>query len=212
MGAAATAAGCHSGLGIQLDDNAFNGDEPDSMYSAGAGIFNSGPRTLLQVWNFIAETHPTQTQGWSKLLFVWGRTAGWSEPAIRSLPFFAGMLALALVYRSGHDLFSHQAGLLAVLLLGCSVLFLAKMAHARAFTFVALSTSLILWSYWRLVIHPRPSGHVARAGLLLWQYWPALFALFWLLVPACTRPLSPALRHEESSLATARAGLSALPS
>ena len=69
----------------QLDNRAFFGDEPDSLYSA--GINNAGPRTLAEVWEFIAETHPTQTQGWSKLLFIWGRIVGWSEPAIRSLSF-----------------------------------------------------------------------------------------------------------------------------
>ena len=149
----------------QLDNMAFFGDEPDSLYAA--GINNAGPRNLAEVWEFIAEKDPHQTQGWSILLFIWGRIAGWSEPAIRSLSLFAGMLALAWVYRAGRDFFGPQAGLLAALMLGSSVVFLAHMELARAFSTVALFTALILWSYWRVALHPRPPGPGAQAGLLL---------------------------------------------
>ena len=149
----------------QLDNKAFFGDEPDSLYAA--GINDAGPRNLAEVWEFITEKHPTQTQGWSILLFIWGRIAGWSEPAIRSLSLFAGLLALAWVYRAGRDFFGPQAGLVAALVLASSVVFLAHMEHARAFPLVALFTALILWSYWRVALHPRPPGPGAQAGLLL---------------------------------------------
>ena len=149
----------------QLDNMAFFGDEPDSLYSA--GINDAGPRNLAEVWESIAEKDPTQTQGWSKLLFIWGRIAGWSEPAIRSLSLFAGLLTLAWVYRAGRDFFGLQAGLVASLMLGSSVVFLAHMELARALTMVALFTALILWSYWRVALHPRPPGPGAQAGLLL---------------------------------------------
>ena len=77
----------------QLDNVAFFGDEKDSLYAA--SINNAGPRNLAEVWEFIAEKDPVVAQGWSKLLFIWGRIAGWSEPAIRSLSLFAGLLTLA---------------------------------------------------------------------------------------------------------------------
>ena len=149
----------------QLDNRAFFDDEKDSLYTA--GINNAGPRNLAEVWEFVVDTHPTQTQGWSKLLFIWGRIAGWSEPAIRALSLFAGMLALAWVYRAGRDFFSPQTGLVAALMLGTSAVFLAYMEFARAFTMVALFTALILWSYWRVALHPRSPGPGAQAGLLL---------------------------------------------
>ena len=149
----------------QLDNKAFFGDEPDSLYAA--GINDAGLRNLAEVWEFITEKHPTQTQGWSILLFIWGRIAGWSEPAIRSLSLFAGLLALAWVYRAGRDFFGPQAGLVAALVLASSVVFLAHMEHARAFPLVSLFTALILWSYWRVALHPRPPGPGAQAGLLL---------------------------------------------
>ena len=126
-----------------------------------------GRATWPKSGNSSQRKHPTQTQGWSKLLFIWGRIAGWSEPAIRSLSLFAGLLTLAWVYRAGRDFFGLQAGLVASLMLGSSVVFLAHMELARALTMVALFTALILWSYWRVALHPRPPGPGAQAGLLL---------------------------------------------
>ena len=149
----------------QLDNVAFFGDEKDSLYAA--SINNAGPRNLAEVWEFIAEKDPVVAQGWSKLLFIWGRIAGWSEPAIRSLSLFAGLLTLAWVYRAGRDFFGPQAGLVAALVLASSVVFLAQMEHARAFMLVTLFTTLILWSYWRVALHPRSPGPGAQAGLLL---------------------------------------------
>ena len=167
-------------VAIQLDDYAFNGDEPDSLYTA--GIYSSGPGTLSEVWAFIEKTHPTQTQGWSKLLFVWGRIVGWSEPAIRSLSFLAGLLALAWLYRAGRDLFSPQTGLFTSLLVSSLVFFLVYGAIARAFTLVVLFSTMILWSFHRLMLVSRPArtGALAvlwlgSAGLLYSHYFASLF-------------------------------------
>ncbi len=164
---------------IQLDDNAFNRDEFKSLYSA--GIYDAGPDTLQEVWQHVEETRPNQTQGWSKLLFVWGRLVGWHEPAIRALSSFAGLLTLAWLYRAGKVFFSPQVALLTVLLASASVFFLAYMAIARVFTLVALFTTLILWSYWRLAQATRPAGNAMLAvlfassvGLLYSHYFAAL--------------------------------------
>ena len=149
----------------QLDNKAFIGDEADSLYAA--GVNNAGPRNLAEVWEYIAVEDPVVAQGWSMLLFIWGRISGWSEPAIRALSLFAGLLTLAWIYRAGRDFFGPQAGLFAALILGSSVVFLAYMELARAITMVALFTALILWSYWCVALHPRPAGPWAQAGLLL---------------------------------------------
>ena len=116
------------------------------------------------------------------LLAIWGRLVGWSEVAVRALSLFFGMLTLAWVYRTGRDLLAPQAGLFAALLLSASVFFLAYMIHARAFTLIALCSTLCIWSYWRLVLNPRPTGMGAPAGLLLGSvgllyshYFSALF-------------------------------------
>ena len=145
-----------------LDVDAFNGDEPVSLIAA--GIIRSGPLSLVDAWSSVS---PQQALGWPTLLAIWGRLVGWSELAVRALPLFFGMLALAWVYRTGRDLLSPRAGLFAALLLSASVFFLAYMIHARAFTLVVLCTALSIWSYWRVALHPRPPGRGAQAGLLL---------------------------------------------
>ncbi len=106
-----------------LDVDAFNGDEPVSLVAA--GILSSGPRSLADVWGFLAENDPRNAPGWPILLSVWGLFVGWSEFAIRALSLFIGLLTLAWVFRSGRGLFAPVAGLFAVLLLGSSVFFLA---------------------------------------------------------------------------------------
>ena len=145
--------------------DAFNGDEPDSIFSA--GVLDSGPQSLLEVWNYIEEHHATQTQGWSILLFAWGRVVGWSELAIRALSLFFGLLTLAWVYRAGYDFLTPMAGHFAALLLSSSVFVIAYMIHARAFSLVALFTTLILWCYGRIILQPGPPGRGTQAGLLL---------------------------------------------
>ena len=148
-----------------LGVDAFNGDEPASLLAA--GILRTGPQSLVEVWNYIEEHHATQTQGWSKLLFAWGRVVGWSELSIRTLSLFFGLLTLAWVYRTGCDVMAPTAGLFAALLLSSSVFLIAYMMHARAFSLVALFTTLILWCYGRIILQPGPPGRGTQAGLLL---------------------------------------------
>ena len=148
-----------------LGDDAFTGDEPKTLFAA--GVLSSGPHTLAGMLDVIAERSSEQALGWPFLVFVWGRIAGWSEPAIRLLPVLAGMLALALVARAGRDLLSLQAGVIAALLLSASAFFLAYMTHARAFTLVALCATLCTWCYWRIALRPESPGRAAQAGLLL---------------------------------------------
>ena len=142
--------------------DAYNGDEPASLLPA--GINRSGPLSLVDVWSSV---NARQALGWPTLLAIWGRLVGWSEVAVRALPLFAGCLTLAWVYRIGRDLLAPRAGLLAALLLSTSVFFLSYMIHARSFTLVSLFTTLSIWSYWRMVLHPRSPGRAAQAGLVL---------------------------------------------
>ena len=100
------------------------------------------------------------------LLSVWGRAVGWSEYAARVVPLFAGVLTIALVFRTGNDFFARPAGLVAAVLLTGSAFFLTFLTTARAFTLVALFATLCLRCYWRLALHPRPPGRGAQAGLL----------------------------------------------
>ena len=186
-----------------LDVDAFHGDEPASLLAA--GVLRSGPLSLKATWSFITNSDPDQSYGWPLLLAIWGRLVGWSEVAIRALSLFFGLLALAWVYRTGRDLIAARAGFFAALLLSASVFYLAYMMHARAFALVALCTALCIWSYWRIVLHPRLPGLGAQAGLLLGSagllyahyfsalFLPALCLFHFLFVPKNRRWWQPIL-------------------
>jgi len=176
-----------------LDADSFHGDEPATLLAA--GILQPDTHNLAATWHFIAEDDPHQAHGWALLLFVWGRLVGWSLVAVRALPLFAGLLALAWVYRCGRDFLSPSAGLLACLLLAASLFFLAYLTHARAFSLVALCVALMLWCYWRLTFHPRPAPHLVRVGLLAGSvgllyahYFSALFLPVLILFHLSRRP------------------------
>ena len=197
----------------QLDRDAFHADESSSLIVAGA--LRPGPWSLAEVWSVVARRSPEQALGWPMLLSVWGRVAGWSEVAVRALPLFAGMLALAWVGRTGRDLFAPRAGLFATLLLATSAFFLLYLSYARAFSLVACLGTMCLWHYWRVALQPRPPGRVARAGLLLaatgllyMHYFGALLlpvlGLFHLLfVPKNRRWWQPVLLFGLATLAAA---------
>ena len=197
----------------QLDRDAFHADESSSLIVAGA--LRPGPWSLAEVWSAVARRSPEQALGWPMLLSIWGRVAGWSEVAVRALPLFAGMLALAWVGRTGRDLFAPRAGLFATLLLATSAFFLLYLSYARAFSLVTCFGTMCLWHYWRVALQPRPPGRVARAGLLLaatgllyMHYFGALLlpvlGLFHLLfVPKNRRWWQPVLLFGLATLAAA---------
>ena len=197
----------------QLDRDAFHADESSSLIVAGA--LRPGPWSLAEVWSAVARRSPEQALGWPMLLSIWGRVAGWSEVAVRALPFFCGMLALAWVGRTGRDLFAPRAGLFATLLLATSAFFLLYLSYARAFSLVTCFGTMCLWHYWRVALQPRPPGRVARAGLLLaatgllyMHYFGALLlpvlGLFHLLfVPKNRRWWQPVLLFGLATLAAA---------
>ena len=176
-----------------LDADSFHGDEPATLLAA--GILQPDTHSLAATWHFIAESDPHQAHGWALLLFVWGRLVGWSLVAIRALPLFAGLLALAWVYRCGRDFFTPMAGLHACLLLAASLFFLAYLTHARAFSLVALCVALVLWCYWHLTFDTQQTRSLARVGLLAGSvgllyahYFSALFLPVLILFHLSLRP------------------------
>ena len=151
--------------GRRLNTWTFGHDETATVMAAGAREF--GPRTPIEAIRY--ETGRWQDQAFGQVVFVslWGPVTGWTTVAIRALAWLAGLLTLALVYRVGHDIFHHQAGLFATLLLVGSVLFVSYLHIARVYTFVALFATLLVWCYWRVALQEGAAGRVLQAGLLL---------------------------------------------
>ena len=156
------------GLAVhRLDGYPLNGDEWSTIRLAG-GKYH-GPRTLTEVWAAVTTIYPDQAYGLPLVYSVWGHVFGWSKFAVRTLPLFAGLLALAWTYRTGRDLFAPLVGLVAAMLLVSSVFFITYLHVARAFSMVALFAVMTIWGYWRLVLRPPASGSsgAAQLGLLV---------------------------------------------
>ena len=139
------------------------------------------PYNLAEILQAILDKSPDQAIGWSLLVAAWGRVAGWSEVALRSLSWFAGLLALALLWRAGKDMFGAHAGLVATALLATSVLFVTYMAIARTYTLVLLFSLLALYGYWQAALRQGPTGRAGpllllagTSGLLYTHYFGAL--------------------------------------
>ena len=148
-----------------LGRDVFDHDETATMI--GAGARHIGPYSPAEAVTAFVSRWPSHPWGHVVPYTLWGRVAGWSEFAVRTLPWFAGLLSLAWVYRLGRDLFTARIALTAMLLLSTSVLILTYMHSARSYAFAMLYATIVLWGYWRVALHPRPPGPGARASLVL---------------------------------------------
>ena len=148
-----------------LGRDVFDVDESSTMTNAGAR--HLGPFTPAEAVHTSVTRSPDQAWGHAVVFSQWGRVAGWSELAMRTLPWFAGLLTLAWVYRLGRALFTARIALTATLLLSTSVAFLTYMHIARPYAFALLFTAIVLWAYWRVALHPLTPGRGARAALML---------------------------------------------
>ena len=148
-----------------LGSTVFGADESATMI--GAGARHIGPYSPTEAVAAFVARWPDHAWGHVVTYTLWGRIVGWSEFAIRALPWLVGSLTLAWVYRIGRDLYSQRVALSATLLLATSSLFLTYMHVARPYGFALLLAVISLWAYWRVALHPRPPGHSARAALVL---------------------------------------------
>jgi uncharacterized membrane protein len=121
-------------------------DEYWSLYHAG-GV---DALTIPGVWNRIAAIDPWQTPGYFMLLNIWGALTGWSEFTTRLLSLFAGMLAVAWMYRLARDIISPFGGLAAAILLGTSAYFIYFTHEVRSYSLNVLLTIITLWAYHRV--------------------------------------------------------------
>ncbi|MDD9957084.1 MAG: glycosyltransferase family 39 protein [Anaerolineaceae bacterium] len=175
-----------------LDRDIFDVDEAATMI--GACARHLGPCSPMEA---VRSTAHWPGQGWGHVIAFswWGQVVGWSEFAIRALPWLIGPLTLAWVYRLGRDLFTSAIALSAALLLATSVLFLAYMHIARIYGPVMLFSAITLWGYWHAALAGSRPNRVAQvallsgaAGLLYSHYLgalllPALGLLHLFLVP-----------------------------
>ncbi len=148
-----------------LGRDVFNSDEAATMI--GAGARHIGPYSPAEAATAFVSRWPNHAWGQVMAYSLWGRVAGWSELAIRTVPWLTGLLTLACVYRFGRALGTARIALTAMLLLATSVLFLTYMHVARSYAAAMLFAAIVIWAYWRVALHPHPPGHGSRAALVL---------------------------------------------
>ena len=148
-----------------LGGDVFDVDEAATMI--GAGARHIGPYTPAEAVAAFVSRWPDHAWGNVVVFSQWGRIAGWSELAIRTVPWLTGLLTLACVYRFGRALFTARIALTATLLLATSVIFLTYMHKARPYGLAMLFAAIVLWAYWRVALHPLTPGRGARALLVL---------------------------------------------
>lgn len=148
-------------------------DEWWSLYVSGADVFNL-PRSPGDIWTRITTDDIRQGVLYPLLLAGWGSVVGWTEYATRALSLFAGLIALAAVFRLGRAL-SRQplVGLGGAVVLGTSAWFIFFLHEMRVYMLLVMFMALLLLIYQRLMDWRREPGladYVALAlvtGLLL---------------------------------------------
>lgn len=148
-----------------LGRDIFGGDESATLRIACAR--HLGPCSPAEAVQVLVSLVPDQAWGLPLVFSPWGQLVGWSEFAIRALPWLAGPLTLAWVYRLGRELFTPAIALTAVALLSTSTLFLIYMYIARLFGPAMLFTAIALWGYWRVALAGNRPQRGGRAALLL---------------------------------------------
>ncbi|MCD4685987.1 MAG: glycosyltransferase family 39 protein, partial [Anaerolineae bacterium] len=117
---------------MRFADRNYREDEVNMTHAART-------KTIPEIvyWTVESGIHPA---AWSLLAPAWVQEFGQHEPVTRYLATLMTLLALALVYRLGADLFDRQVGLIALLLLAAIPFF---QFHAHEFRPYSMLTALV---------------------------------------------------------------------
>ncbi len=92
----------------------------------------------------VADFHPP---GWFAILWIWGRTFGYSEIAMRLPSVIFGVVTIYVTYLLGKKLISKNLGLLAALLIAINPLHIYYSQEARMYALatLAVAINIFLW-------------------------------------------------------------------
>jgi hypothetical protein len=125
-------------------------DEYWSIFNSGGAPY--GPLSPGDLWKRVIDLDPG---GMGMLYYYalsgWEAVAGASPFAVRAFSLLIGLLATAMIYRLGRNLFSARIGLYAAAVLGASAFFIDYLHEARAYTMFTLLTAFTVWVYWKLL-------------------------------------------------------------
>ncbi len=142
------------------------------------------------------------------LVFMWlelaaARTLGYSELALRLVPFVAGVLGLLLYVRFARQVLKRRAALLAIGIFAAAYYTVRHTAEIKPYSFdllVALGLLSLGWSLYRSPGCPRRwAGLTALALVAPWTSYPSVFALA-TLAPLLGRALLDPARRSRAAL------------
>lgn len=142
-------------------------DEWWSWYVAGADHFGT-PLSPAQIWERVSAEDVRQGIAYPFTLAVWGNTVGWTEFADRVPSLFAGLLAVAVIFRLGWAVSrSKLVGLGAAATLGTSVWFVYFLHEMRVYMILVLLVAALLLVYHRIMDWVNPPNWKSYLALTL---------------------------------------------
>ena len=137
-------------------------DELTSISHAG-GV--TGPFSPLDVIDSVSQHSPKHTPLFFELLAGWGALVGWHHVALRCLPLFFGIIALAWTFRLGADFIDRWTGIWAAAFLGLNVFWLDYLHEIRMYSLQFMLLMALAWHYFYLI----RAGQSGR-----WHHWAGL--------------------------------------
>ncbi len=139
-------------------------DELTSISHAG-GV--TGPFSPLDVIHSVREYSPKHSPFFFELVAGWASLVGWHHIALRCLPLYFGVIALAWTYRVGADFIDRWSGIWAAAFLGLNVFWLDYLHEIRMYSLQFALIMALAWHYFYLVSRKRPTHWYHWAGLAI---------------------------------------------
>ncbi|MDE2650540.1 MAG: glycosyltransferase family 39 protein [Chloroflexota bacterium] len=138
-------------------------DELTSISHAG-GL--TGPFSPLEIADSVRTHSPKHGPLFFEVLALWGALVGWHQLALRALPLFFGLLALAWVYRLGADFLDARAGVTACFLLALNVFWLDYLHEIRMYSLQFMLLAALAWHYLSITRGDAEARRLRWAGLI----------------------------------------------
>ena len=156
-------------LAVFLGAQGLNADVVwiDELTSIGHAGGLTGPFSPVDVLESVRDISPKHTPLFFELTAGWAALVGWHHAALRALPLFFGVIALAWIYRIGRDFAGWRVGLWASLFLGLNVFWLEYWHEIRMYSLQFMLIMALLWHYLHLTQARSAVGWHHWLGLIL---------------------------------------------
>ena len=138
------------------------------MYNVGWIV--DGPYSPIDVLQSLERNSANHTPLYFVLLNLWGHLIGNDVALGRMISVFAGLLALAMVYRLSKDFVAPIAGLFAIIIVASNAFYNFYMVNLRMYTLLVLCSTIVCWVYLRIVQSERSVRRSDYVALFVASY------------------------------------------